>query len=164
MNPRVAEILAQLDAFELATKELRAELREILEPDKRKCTPIKLTFDKNIITWNGGAIALKGLGYKIVRTLYEVNDMMMEEATLGERVWGQEPKHRTFNELVRWLMEKLERAKFPYQLIFIMSEEKIIQTGEKYSDGRPKLKHLRPVIIGIKLNARTTSANLAANS
>ncbi|MDR0328803.1 MAG: hypothetical protein LBI05_10955, partial [Planctomycetaceae bacterium] len=142
MQPRVLEILDRLGFLEkergkLCAEELvlRTELRERLAGTKRAEKPVPLTFGKNVITWDGGAVALEGLGYKFVKALYDSKSMKLKEATLGRLVWGQEPKHQTFKELVRWLAEKLERAKFPYQLLPVMSKERTVKTGEKYRDG-----------------------------
>ena len=172
MNPRVAEIFVRLDAIELAEGKLRteramlhAELQETLEPRKRKRTPppIELAFGKNIITWDRGAVALEGVSYKIVKALYDANGMKMKEGTLGRLAWGNEPAHKNFTERIRRVSEQLEIAKFPYRMLSVMSKEKTILTGEKYPDGRPKFKHIRPVIIGVKLTATSKSAKVAAD-
>jgi hypothetical protein len=159
----VAELL-EIQAERRRLDEREMELLTLLQkPKKGLRKPVLLTFGKNIISWEGGALSITGRGYKFVKALYDADGMRRKEATLGRLVWGQEPKHHTFRELARWLAEKLEKAKFPYQLLPLMSKEKTVPTGEKHSDGKPKLKHLRPVIIGVKLTARTKSANLAVN-
>ena len=163
MNPRAFEILDRLDAIALEAMELRAELQKILEPRKRKRTPppIGLAFGENVIAWDGGAVALEGVSYKIVKALYDANGMKMKEGTLGRLAWGDEPTHKNFKERISRVSEKLEKAKFPYRLLPVMSKEKTVPTGEKYPNGRPKLKHLRPIVIGVKLTATFRIAKVA---
>ena len=172
MNPRVSEIFARLDAIELAERELRAErvvllaeLQERQEAGKRKRTPppVELKFGKNVITWDGGTMYIKGKGYKFVKALYEANGMKLKEQTIGVRVWGYEQSHKNFKDKFYQLQAILEKAKFPYRLLPVMSKEKTVPTGEKYPDGKPKRKHLRPVIIGVKLTTAVNYAKTAVN-
>jgi len=152
---RLLEIHAARRTFDVE----EAELLALLKKQKRGATPpVKLTFGKNIITWDGGFLYIKGKGYKFVKALYDTNSMKMKESVLGERVWGYEQSHKNFKDMFYEIQEKLEKAKFPYQLLPVMSKDKTVPTGEKYPDGRPKLKHLRPVIIGVKLTTGKNSA------
>ena len=154
---RLAAELATLDQM-IKAKVLRAG------KGKQKHTPsVKLTFGKNVITWDGGAVTLEGVEYKIVATLYAANKMRLKEATLGKRAWGDEPTHRAFRERVRSVTEKLEKAKFPYRLLPVMSKPRMVLTGEKFPNGKPKQKCLRPVIIGFKFNDTSPRANVAVD-
>jgi hypothetical protein len=162
MNPRVVEIFDRLEAIDLEEGELRSEkimlrteLREILERRKHSKKPVPLTFGKNVIKWEGGELRIRGKCYKFVRSLYEANKMRLKEVTLGKRVWGRngEPKHRTFNQFVHWLADKLEKAKFPYRLLPAMSKGRTRQ-AEEMRNNKPIKIHEPPEIIGVKLHVR----------
>ena len=163
------EDVARLLEIEKLTQALARERKAILMKAVRtECkepvlAPIEFTFGKNIITWNGGAVALAGVEYKIVKALYEAKNMRLKEETLGQRAWGKETTHEAFKERVRCVTEKLEKAKSPYRLFSVMSKEKTIPTGEKYRNGKQKFKHLRPVIIGVKLITTSSRANVAVD-
>ena len=124
----------------------------------KKCAvkkPVELRFDKNIIIWEGGALPIKGLGYKFVQTLYEANDMKRTVRMLGKQVWGNSlVKQNTFIVFIHWLSAKLEKANFPYRLLPIKSKERYEATGETFKSGRPKRKRIRSEIIGVKLDIR----------
>jgi len=166
MNPRVLELRNEIKAIDLAVGEmcakryvLNAEL-EILESEEKKPAHTKktvpLTFGKNIITWDGGALPIKGKGYKFIKALYEAKNMRLKEAALDRLVWdGELSSHKTFRELIRWLSEKLEKVKFPYHLKPAMSKGKVKAfLNPDASDGRPLQKWIEPVVMGAKLGAR----------
>jgi len=130
--------------------------QKLLTGKKRAAeTPIELRFDKNVIIWDGGALPIKGLGYKFVQTLYEANDRKRTVRMLGKQVWGNSlVKQNTFIVFIHWLSAKLEKANFPYRLLPIKSKERYEATGEKFKSGKPKRKRIQSEIIGVKLDLR----------
>ena len=116
---------------------------------------VKLEFGKNVIIWDGGALPIKGLGYKFVQTLYEANEMKQTVRTLAKLVWGNPlVRQNTFIVFMHWLSAKLEKASFPYRLLPVKSKERYVTTAEKFKSGRPKRKRIRSEIIGAKLCIR----------
>ena len=163
------EIVAELLEIQAERRRLEGRETELLtllqEQNESIKNPVPLIFGKNVITWEGGALSIRGNGYLFLKVLYEADGMQLTEDAICGMVWRQDkdPEHHTFKESVRWLTEKLEKARFPYQLLPVMSEGGTIPIGEKFRNGKQKLKHVRPEIIGVKLNARKKSANLSIN-
>jgi len=117
--------------------------------------PIELQFGENVILWEGGALSIRGLGYKLLRVLYEADGRKRTVRTLGKQVWGNPlVRQNTFVVFIHWLSAKLERAGFPYRLLFIRSKERYESTGEKDENGKPKRKRIQSEIIGVKLDIR----------
>jgi len=163
MLPREVEILDRLNTINMEMVVLLAELREIREGAVRTKKPIELRFGKNIITWDGGALAIKGKGYKIVKALYEADKMRLKEATLDKRFWDGKVTHKTFKENIRQIAEKLERGKFPYSLLPVESKPKVVPIGEKGAYGKKSMRYIPAEIIGVKLHAKNFLGILAGN-
>ena len=134
--------------------------REILTGNTRLVDPVPLTFGKNVISWgNGKALSIGGKGYKLLKALYESNEMILDESAIGLLLCDNDmPNHKNFRETVRRTMEALERAKFPYRLLWVKSEERHERTGVLLKSGRPEVRRIQPVIIGVRLDARVASA------
>jgi len=149
---RLLEIKVARRAFDVEEDELFALLHQ---KKKRPAPPVPLTFGKNVITWGGSALPIKGKGYKFIKVLYEADKMRLKEATIGRIVWGRdkEPNHPAFKEFTRWLAEKLEKAKFPYQLRHVMSKGNVKRTGKMRRE-KPIKVFVPPEIIGVRLYAR----------
>jgi len=137
------ERLAVLDKME---QELQTGKKRTAEK------PTKLTFGKNVITWDGGALPIRGLGYRFIQVLYEANDMKRTVRTLGLQVWGNPMvRQNTFIVFTHWLSAKLEKAKFPYRLLQVKSKERYEATDGEFKSGKPKRKRIQSEIIGMKL-------------
>jgi hypothetical protein len=164
---RLLEIHATRKAFVVEETKLLAQLQESKNRGSKNNTSLRvpLTFGKNAITWGEGQVlAIRGKGYKFVKALYEANKMRLKEDTLAKLVWEHKnPTHHNFKEFVRSTAEKLERAKFPYRLLPVMSKEKTEDTGKTHK-GKPLLRRVQPEIIGVKLENRKFSAKRAAKS
>ena len=147
---KIADAVKRLDDREMEL------LTRLQNPKKATKKHIPLTFGKNVITWDGGALAIRGKGYAVIKALYDAKKMRLREATLCPIVWSDgdsADNHDNFKELIRWLSEKLEKAKFPYRLLPVMRRERVENTGEM-RNGKPVKKRIRSGIIGVKLRTR----------
>ena len=144
---QIADAVKRLDDREMEL------LTRLQSPKKATKKHIPLTFGKNIITWDGGGLAIKGKGYKFVKVLYDAKKMRLKEATFDRLVWNNKlPSHDAFKEYIRWLATKLEKAKFPYRLIPVKSKGQIKSfLNPNSDDGKPLQKWIDPGIIGAKL-------------
>jgi hypothetical protein len=98
-----------------------------------------------------------------VKVLYEADKMRLKEDTLARLVWEHKrPNHHTFKEFIRSTAEKLERAKFPYRLLPVMSKERTEPTGET-RNGKPVIRRIQSEVIGVKVDSRKSSVKLASN-
>ena len=137
---------------------LDQEEHEILTGKVRMEKPVTLTFGKNVIRWDGGAVPMRGKGYKFVKALYEADEMQLEIEALEETVWKQEIsgeskvviKQNTFRVALLRLSETLEKAKFPYRLFPVRSEEKT-EIVERAIGKKPITKRIQSEIIGVRL-------------
>jgi hypothetical protein len=139
---------------------LSREREEILTKTKRAKKPIELKFDKNLISWNGGALHIIGKGYKFLKVLYEAESMQLGIAVFEKSVWeineadtDKMLKQATFIQFVRWLSKKLDTGNFPYILTQVKSEERTEDTGEM-RNGKPVKMRIRSETIGAKLHTR----------
>ena len=160
-----SEIVARLLEIHAAREALGVEESELLtrlqKPKGDIVKPVPLIFGKNIITWEGGtALYIKGKGHKFLKALYEADKMRLKEATLDKIVWDGNVKHRNFREFVRRLVERLEKAKFPYRLLPVESKPKVEST-EKTRIGKPSLHFVPSEIIGVKLHAAVNCEKVA---
>jgi DNA-binding response OmpR family regulator len=130
MNPRIAEILTQLDAIELAEGELRtkrvmlhAELQEILETGKHlKRKLLSFEPDGRTIRWNGGSVRLGEKPCKFVKTLYEKRRMHINR--IAKVVWGGSlTPSGTIRTTVCNLRKELANAGFPYEIITVTNKK-----------------------------------------
>jgi hypothetical protein len=171
------ENIVRLYAINAERRELRVRLdaldqeeHEILTGKQFTEKPIPLTFGKKIITWKGGALPIKGKGYKFVQALYEADGMEHDIPTIEEIVWRQEIsgeskvviKHNTFRVALCRLAETLERADFPYRLFPVMSEEKI-EIVERAIGKKPTTKRIQSEIIGVRLGVTEKRKNVTAD-
>jgi len=166
---RLLEIHTARRAFDVEEAELLTRLQK---PKNNLVKSVPLTFGKNIITWgNGQALAIKGKGYKFVKTLYEADEMQLKIADIEELVWQAEENDQdrtvsqhTFIVCLHRLSEKLEKAKFPYRLLPTRSKEKTENNGEKWKDKlgveKPGKKRVRSEIIGARLNITVNCENV----
>ena len=144
---KIADAVKRLDDREIEL------LTRLQDPKKATKKHIPLIFGKNVITWDGGGLAIKGKGYKFIKALFEAKKMRLKEAALDQLVWNNElPSHDAFKEYIRWLATKLEKAKFPYRLIPVKSKGQIKSfLNPNSDDGRPLQKWIEPGIIGATL-------------
>ena len=155
---RLLEIKAARRAFDVEEDELFGLLQNT---KKRPAQPVPLTFAKNVITWGGGALPIKGKGYKFIKVLYEADKMRLKIARLEKTVWKDDiqkgktvaVKQNSFIVFLNWLAAKLEFAKFPYRLLPTRSKEKSEDTGE-IRKKKPVKKRIRSVITGAKLRMK----------
>jgi len=150
----VAELLAiQAERRRLDKREM--ELLTLLqEPKKDSEKPVLLAFGRNVIRWEGGALPIRGKGYKFVKALYEADQMRQKVRTLGKKVWNNPVvKQHTFIVALHWLAEKLEKAKFPYRLLPVRSQERF-EVMERKKGKKPVTKRIQSEIIGAKLGIR----------
>jgi uncharacterized protein Usg len=156
-KPEIVAELLEIKAEQKRLCDRETELLTLLQnPKKATKNHAPLTFGENIITWDGGALAIRGKGYAVMKILYTAKKMRMREATLCPLVWSDgdsADNHSNFKELLRWLSEKLEKAKCPYRILPVMRREKVETTGE-IRNGKPVKKRIRSGIIGVKLRAR----------
>jgi len=143
--------------------------QEILTGTVRPETPVSLTFGKNVIRWEGGALAISGKGYKFIQALYEANEMRLEIAILEEMVWkddleekGKVIRQNTFRVALLRLAEKLEKAKFPYRLLSERSKEKN-EVVERKQGKKPTTKRIQSEIIGARLDVTVKRTNVTSN-
>ena len=133
------------------------QMEQELQTGKKRAAErtVKLEFGRNVITWDGGALPIRGLGYKFVQKLYEANEMKQTVRTLAKHVWDNPlVRQNTFIVFMHWLSAKLENAHFPYRLLPIKSQEHYVVTDETFASGKPKRKRIRSEIIGVKLCIR----------
>ena len=176
MNPRVIEIQKERQAKMLIMQQAMADIvaldkeeLEILTGKVRPEKPVSLTFSKNVIRWEDGALAISGKGYRFVKALYEANDMRLEIAVLEEIVWkddmeekGKVIRQNTFRVALLRLAEKLERAKFPYRLLPERSKEKHEVVKRKPED-KPTTKRIQSEIIGARLDVTVKRTNVTSD-
>jgi len=150
----------ELDIASQTVARLLAELCAAVAPqsgDKSfaETTP-SLTFGKNVISWgHGKALSIGGNGYKLVKALYGSDKMILDEPAVGLLLWNDDmPNRKNFKETIRRTMEALELARFPYRLLWVKSEERYERTGAMLKSGRPAVRRVQPMIIGVKLDAR----------
>jgi len=160
-----SEIVARLQEIYAARRAFDAEEAELLtrlqNPKGETFKPVPLTFGKNIITWGEGkALYIKGKGYKFVKALYEADKMRLKEATLEKIIWNGRVTHDTFTGYITRLVEKLERAKFPYRLLPVKSKPKVELSGEKTRTGKLAKRFVSPEIIGTKLHPTVNCPNV----
>ena len=144
--------------------------QEILTGKVRTEKPVPLIFGKNVIQWQGGALAISGKGYKFIRALYEADEMHLDIPALEEIVWNEEIgegtkaviKQNTFRVTLLRLSETLEKAKFPYRLSPIRSEEKT-EVVERAVGKKPITKRIQSEIIGARLGVTTRRKNVTAD-
>ena len=143
--------------------------QEILTGKVRPEKPVSLTFSKNVIRWEGGALAISGKGYRFVKALYEANEMRLEIAVLEEIMWkddmeekGKVIRQNTFRVALLRLAEKLERAKFPYRLLPERSKEKHEVVKRKPED-KPTTKRIQSEIIGARLDVTVKRTNVTSD-
>lgn len=150
----VAELL-EIQAERRRLDERETELLTLLQkPKKGTKRPVELTFKKNVITWEGGALPIRGKGYKFVRALYGANKMRQKVRTLGKKIWNNPVvKQHTFIVALHWLAEKLEKARFPYKLLPVRSQERF-EVVERTKGKKPITKRIQSEIIGAKLGIR----------
>ena len=168
-----SEIVAELLAIQAERRrfdERETELLTLLQnPQNGTKKPVLLRFGKNVITWEGGALAIGGKGYKFVKALYEADGMELDIEALEEFVWqndveekGKVIRQNTFRVALLRLSEKLERAKFPYKLLPERSKEKneivVREVGKK-----PITKRIQSEIIGARLGVTVNCTNVTAN-
>ena len=143
---RITERLLALDQKE----------QEILTGKVRKEKPVSLTFGRDIIKWDGGALAIGGKGYKFVKALYEAEEMQLEIEALEELVWqdeigkGKIIKQHTFIVALQRFSERLEKEKFPYKLLPVRSKERY-EIVEHLTGKKPTAKRVQSEIIGARL-------------
>jgi len=152
------EIQAEREKIADAVKRLDDRQMELLirlqSPKKATKKHIPLTFGKNVITWDGGALAIKGKGYRFIKALFEADKMRLKREILGGIVWNNDlVRQNTFIVFLHWLAGKLEKAKFPYRLLPAKSKEKI-KTVEHKAGEKPVKKRFQSEIIGAKLGIR----------
>jgi len=160
-----SEIVAELLAIQAERRrfdERETELLTLLQtPKKRSAPPVPLTFGKNVITWSGGALPIKGKGYQFIKVLYEADKMRLKIATLEKTVWRDDiqkgkiaaVRQNSFIVFLNWLAVKLEKGKFPYRLMPTRSNERTEDTGE-IRRNKPVKKRVRSVITGAKLRMK----------
>jgi hypothetical protein len=130
-----------------------------------------LKFDKNVIRWDGGTLAIRGKGYALVKILYEskteMDEMVLDIATLEDTVWKDDVdekgkaliRQNTFRVALLRFAEILERAKFPYKLLPVRSQE--IREITPNADGKkPLTKRIQSRIIGAKLGVTVCRQNV----
>jgi len=145
----IKQAIERLVALDQMEQELQTEKKRAAEKT------IELKFGEKIITWDGGALPIRGLGYKFLQKLYEANEMKQTVRTLANHVWGNPlVRQNTFIVFMHWLSAKLEKANFPYRLLPIRSQERHVATSETFKSGKPKRKRIRSEIIGAKLCIR----------
>jgi hypothetical protein len=177
MNPRLLEIQKERQEQMLVMQQalahitaLNQEESEILTGKQHTEAPILLTFCKKIITWDGGALYISGKAYKFVKALYEADDMELDIPALEEIVWKQEIggeskviiKQNTFRVALLRISEMLEKAKFPYRLFPVRSEEKT-EIVERAIGKKPATKRIQSEIIGARLGVTEKRKNVTAN-
>jgi len=130
--------------------------REILTGNMGSVDPTALTFGKNVISWgHGKALSIGGNGYKLLKALYGSDKMILDEPAVGLLLWNDDmPNRKNFKETIRRTMEALELARFPYRLLWVKSEERHEPTGAMLKSGRPEVRRVQPMIIGVRLDAR----------
>jgi transcriptional regulator with XRE-family HTH domain len=144
-----AEIAARLIALD-------QQEQEILTGKVRTEKQVSLTFGRDIIKWEGGALAIGGKGYKFVKALYEADEMQLEIAALEELVWqddiskGKFIKQHTFVVALQRFSERLEKEKFPYKLLPIRSKERY-EIMEHKAGKKPTAKRIQSEITGARL-------------
>jgi len=163
------EIIIRLVDIHTIRRELITEESELLarlqrpKGDKNK-PPVELTFGKGVISWgNGQALPIRGKGYKFLKALYYADKMRSKEATLDKIVWKGKVNHRTFTVFVRRLAERLEGAKFPYQLLPVESKPAVKPTGQTKNE-KPVLRFVPCEIIGVRLRESRFCTNVPGNS
>ena len=154
-----SEIVAELLEIKAEQRRLgnrETELLTLLQNPKKKGAKksVPLTFGKDVITWDRGALVIKGKGYKFVKALYDADKMRLKRELLGKVVWNDSLVNRhTFIVLFHWLSEKLEKAKFPYRLIPVKSKSRV-ETTLEIRKNKPVKKLIQSEIIGVKLGIR----------
>ena len=158
MTDRLLEIREERQALHARLVALDQEENEILTGTERTGKkPVPLTFGKNVVAWGDRKMPLKGKGYKFVKALYDAKKMRLKGGTLGKRVWGKdkEPQRHTFNVFIRWITEKLEKAKFPYLIKPVMRKGQVRQAEERRGRNNKPIKiYEPPEIIGVKMHVR----------
>jgi hypothetical protein len=165
------EIQAEQGRLAAAMKRLDERVAELLtraqSPEKITKKHVPLTFGKNTITWGtGNTLYIKGKGYKLVKALYEANNMCLSEEILGKSIWDMKPEqdelpnHDNFKALIRNTATKLEMKKFPYRLIPEKSEERFEETG-KMRGNKPEVRRIQPEITGVRLDAKVNFPTFA---
>ena len=164
----VTELLdIQAERRRLDEKEmgLLALLQKVKKAVKK---PIPLTFRKNVITWDGGALPIRGKGYRFLKALYNADKMRRKIATLEQIAWkedirkGKIIQQHTFIVMCHDLMKKLRKANCPYQLSFVRSKEKV-KVVERKGGKKPVTKRIQSKIIGAKLGIREFPENLTSD-
>jgi DNA-binding response OmpR family regulator len=155
-KPEILARLWEIHSVRLGLDREEAELwTRLQKPKRNKAIPIELTFGKDIIQWgNGGALSIKGKGYKFVKSLYDADGMRLKRERLGMLVWKNDcVRQNTFLVFLHWLSEKLDEGQFPYRLIPIKSKERIEIVKYKMGE-KPVKKRIQSEIIGAKLDIR----------
>jgi len=167
------DIVAELFEIQAERRRLDERATELLmllhKPRKDQKRPITLIFGKNVIRWDGGALAISGKGYKFVKALYEADEMQLEIAALEELVWqgdieekGMIVKQHTFVVALQRFSEKLEKEKFPYKLLPVRSKEKY-EIMERKTGKKPIAKRIQSEIIGAKLGITINCENVRSD-
>jgi len=169
-QPDIVAELFEIQAERRRLDERETELLTLLQtPKKGTKRPVCLVFGKNVIRWDGGALAIMGKGYKFVKALYEADEMRLEIEALEALVWrddmeekGKIVKQHTFVVALQRISEKLERAKFPYKLLPIRSKERH-EIMERKPGKKPTAKRIQSEIIGAKLGITVNCENVRSD-
>ena len=160
MNPRAVEILARLDAIELAEGKLRtervllhAELQEILKTGKRQKRKL-LSFepDGRTIRWDGGSVRLGKKPCKFVQSLYVKHRMLI--TSIAKMVWGDAAtSSNTISVTVCNLRKELANADFPYEIVTVECEKKEVEVIHPMTR-KPRKLTVQPEIKGFRISIK----------